>query len=171
MDVFEAITERQSIRSFRPEPVSDDAIGIILQAGRLAPSSLNKQRRCFIVVKDKLKKAKLVDACQGQKFVAEAPTVIVVCSDDDTETKIANGVNSWVVDTAISVSFMMLAAVEQGLGSCWVGNLREESVREVLGIPQNIKICCLLPVGVPASRSKRTSRKPLESLVSYERWV
>lgn len=171
MDVFEAITKRQSIRCFKPEPVSDDSMKVILEAGRLAPSSLNKQRRRFIVVNDELKKARLADASQDQRFVAKAPTIIVVCSDDNTEQKLANGVSSWVADTTLSVSFMMLAAVEKGLGSCWIGAFEEESVRQVLGIPQNIKICCLLPVGIPASRSKRTSKKPLESLVSYERWV
>lgn len=171
MTVWEAVQERQSVRHFRPDPVSEQSLRAILEAGRQAASSLNKQRRRFIVVMNEATRARLAEASDNQGFVARAPVVIVICSDEKVdETLSSNGVHKWVVDTTIAATQMMLAAVGEGLGSCWVGSFDEGVVREILGIPGNIRVCCLLPVGVPARRLKRKFKKPMESVVFREGW-
>jgi len=81
LTVSEAINQRRSIRSFRSDPVSDDAILAILEAARLAPSGSNRQPWRFIVVTDKDEKARLRKICFDQAFIEEAPVVFVCCVD------------------------------------------------------------------------------------------
>jgi len=81
LTVSEAITQRRSIRSFRSDPVPDDAIMAMLEAARLAPSGSNRQPWRFIVVTDKDEKARLRKICFDQAFIEEAPVVFVCCVD------------------------------------------------------------------------------------------
>ncbi|MEM2092225.1 MAG: nitroreductase family protein, partial [Candidatus Bathyarchaeia archaeon] len=81
MEVFKVICERRSIRKYRDEPIPEEILERILEAGRLAPSAANRQPWSFIVVKDKGVKSELVDACRGQRFIGEAGAVIAVLGD------------------------------------------------------------------------------------------
>ena len=171
MDVYDAINQRTSVRSYRPDPVDEDKLERILNAARLAPSGKNGQPWIFIVVKDKGTRKKLVPACKGQEFMAEAPVVIVACGREDLAYKKMGGYwNSLPVDIGISLEHLMLAAVVEGLGTCWIGAFIEEDVRGILEIPAEVKIVALTPVGYSAAERKVRPRKSLEEIVMYEKW-
>ncbi|MGZ7096057.1 MAG: nitroreductase family protein, partial [Methanobacterium sp.] len=119
MDVFEAISKRRSIRKYKNTSVEDEKIEMILEAARIAPSAANRQEWKFIVVKNKETREKLVEAANGQKFVEEAPVTIVACSTE-SERVMPCGQYAYTVDLSIAVSFMILEATEQGLGTCWL---------------------------------------------------
>lgn len=150
-DVSTAIEGRRSIRSYRSEAVSDEAMAKILHAGQMAPSAGNLQGREFIVIRDTNTKRMISDAALRQRFIEDAPVCIVVCTNlPRTKRKYGKRAELYVVqDTSASVMNMMLQACELGLGTCWVGAFDEHQVAEALGIPGDIRPVAILPVGVP----------------------
>ncbi|MCK4235847.1 MAG: nitroreductase family protein, partial [Candidatus Krumholzibacteria bacterium] len=148
MDVYEAIIERTSVRSYRSDQVDEAKLERILDAARLAPSGKNGQPWIFIVVKDDKTRKKLVPACNDQTFLAEAPVIIVACGREELAYKKMGGYwNSMPVDIGIALEHLMLAAITEGLGTCWIGAFLEEEVRKILEIPAEVKIVALTPVG------------------------
>jgi len=169
MDVSKAIRSRRSIREYDPREVEEDKLMRVLDAGRLSPSASNRQERRFIVVKDAGKRKQLSEAAKNQKFVAEAPVVIAICSVEQ-EYVMACGQPAYPIDTAIAVDHMTLQAVEEGLGTCWIGAFYEDKVKEILNIPANVRVVALLPLGYPSSIPHPTPRKSLEEIVMQEQW-
>ena len=157
MEVFNVISNRRSIRKYRKEPISDEVLERILEAGRLAPSAGNRQPWYFIVVKDEEVKSRLVEVCRGQKFVGEAGAVIAILGDP-------NASRWYKQDPFISASFMTLEAHEEGLGVCWIGAFEEEKVKQVLNVPENLSVIILLTIGYPDEKPAPKPRKPREQL-------
>lgn len=171
MDIYEAIGTRTSVRSYLPKPVGEETLVRILDAARLAPSGKNGQPWTFIVIKDAETRQELVNACKGQTFLAEAPVVIAACGREDLAYKKMGGYwNSLAVDIGISIEHLMLAAAAEGLGTCWIGAFIEEEVREILGVPPEVKIVALTPVGYPKGERVARPRKALDEIVMRERW-
>ena len=171
MDVYEAIRTRTSVRGYRSAPVEDEKLRRILEAARLAPSGKNGQPWTFIVIKEAAIRERLVDACKGQTFLAEAPVVIAACGKEELAYQKMGGYwNSLPVDIGISLEHLMLAAAAEGLGTCWIGAFIEEKVRAVLQVPEGVKIVALTPVGYPKEERVARPRKPLEEIIMHERW-
>ena len=85
------------------------------------------------------------------------------------------GQHTYPIDVAIAVDHMTLAAVEEGLGTCWIGAFYEDKVKEILGVPQTVRVVALLPLGYPAETANTAEgvpkpRKPLEEIVVYDGW-
>jgi len=170
MDVFEAIKKRYSVRSYRPDPVDEETIRFLLEAARLAPSASNRQEWRFVVVRDPSLRERLAEAANGQKFVAEAPVVFACCAETDGHV-MACGHQCFLIDVAIAIEHIALAAVERGLGSCWIGAFDQGKVKEILGIPPEIVVVELLTVGYPADTRREKKRLSLEEIVMYDRWA
>ena len=170
MDVFEAISKRRSIRKYKNDEVPDEKLQNILEVARIAPSASNRQEWKFIVVKDKETREKLVEAAHGQQFVVEAPVTIVACSTE-SERVMPCGQYAYTVDISIAVSFMILEAVEQGLGTCWLGAFDEEKVRNILEIPERIRVPAMFTLGYPDENPHARPRKHLDEIVSSEKYV
>ena len=169
MDVMTAIKTRRSIRAYKDKPIEDEKLEAVLEAGRLAPSASNRQEWKYVVVKDKALRDKLVDAANGQRFVGQASAVIVACSVQ-TNHIMPCGELSYPIDIAISIDHMTLAAVEQGLGTCWIGAFKQDEVKRLLGRPKEVKVVVLLPIGYPDTSPTPKSRKSLEEIVTYDKW-
>jgi len=171
MDIYQAIKERVSTRKYKKDQVPEESLQKILNAARLAPSGRNGQPWRFIIVRDKEAREKLMEACRGQKFVYEAPMVIVACGYEKYAYKKMGGYwNSLPVDIGIALEHLILAAEAEGLGTCWIGAFREEDVREILRVPGDVKIVALTPLGFPDAEKKHTGRKKLEEIVMYDKW-
>jgi nitroreductase len=169
MDVFEAIRSRRSIRAYGERAVEQDKLRQVLEAGRLAPSGNNRQDWTFVVVRDASRRRDLVRACRGQKFIAEAPVVIVVCAADGART-MSSGLNGAAVDSAIAVDHMTLAAAALGLGTCWIGAFDAPAVAEVIGAPAGVTVCHVLPLGYPTETPAPRPRKALDEIVRWDAW-
>lgn len=163
MDVMTAIKTRRSIRKFKPVPVPEAQLRQVLEAGRIAPSAGNRQPWKFIVVRDAATRKALVPACRNQAFVGEAGAIIVACAPDES-------LRWHMVDIGISVDHMTLAAHELGLGSCWIGAFDPDQVKAILGIPAEVKVVCVLPVGVPDMEGVPKPRKDFDEVFAMERW-
>jgi nitroreductase len=171
MDLMEAIRTRRSIRTYKPTPIPEDALKEVLNAARLAPSADNAQPWKMVVVRDEQTKRKLAAASNGQKFIAQAPVVIVACGlPGEAYPSVGGYMSSEIIDVSIALDHLTLAAHERGLGTCWIAAFKEEKVRTLLGIPEDVKVVALTPLGYPDENPERTPRKNLEELVSFDRY-
>ncbi len=170
MDVFEAIRMRRSIRKYKPRPVEKEKLERVLEAGRLAPSAVNRQPWHFIVVTDPSVREAL-RASYGQDWFVNAPVIIAACADTDSAWVRRDGEPYWKVDVAIAFQNMILCATEEGLGTCWIAAFNEDAARKALKIPEKVRIVALTPLGYPdETKGEVTDRKPLKEIVHYEHW-
>ena len=169
MGVQTAISLRRSIRSFRDTPVEGEKLSLVLEAARLAPSARNRQEWQFIVVRDGETRKKLADAANGKEFVGEAPVIIVACATE-AEYVMSCGQLAGTVDTSIALAFLILQAQELGLGTCWLGAYSESEVKALLGIPRQVRVIAMTPLGYPAQVPEARPRKNLDEIVSFERY-
>ncbi len=169
MEVMEAIRQRRSIRNYADRPVEEEKLNLILEAGRLAPSAANRQEWRYVVVKEKETRQKLMKAAKGQSFVGQAAAVIAACAETDNHV-MSCGQLSYPIDVAISVDHMTLKALEEGLGTCWVGAFDEDEVKKILGIPDDIRVVQLLTIGYPTDVPPPRPRLLISDIVRYEKW-
>ena len=141
---------RYSVRSFQNMPIKDEDMHLILEAGRVAPTACNNQPQKIFVAKSEEARQKLASVC---RCTFGAPVILVVCYDRnrDWKNKLQPGYESGETDAAIVCTHMMLQAFELGVGSCWVGYFNATEVAEALGLPENITVSALLPMGYPAA--------------------
>ncbi len=170
MDVFTAISQRYSVRAYKATDVEEDKLKKILGAARLSPSASNRQEWKFIVVKNKETKRELAKAAFGQSFIGEAPIVIVACG---TEPKAIMdcGQPAYTVDVSIAFAYMILQAYELGLGTCWIGAFKEDEAKEILSIPEHVRVVAMTPLGYPNQRPSLKSRKKLDQIICFEKYA
>ena len=166
MELKEIITKRRSVRAYENKLVPEESLKNILEAARLAPSAHNNQPWKFVVVKEGERRQELAQAAD-REFVAEAPVVIAALATDP-ERIMGCGVPSYAVDLSIAVTHMILAAVDEGLGTCWLGAFSQQRVKEILRIPDKYRVVALLSLGFPMGEMEVKARKSLEEIVSYE---
>ncbi len=169
MNVFQAIKSRKSIRSYQDRPIEEEKLLRVLEAGRLAPSAKNLQEWKFVIVKDKELRKKLVAAANNQRFIAEAPVVIAGCATL-VDYVMSCGQYAYPIDLAIAMDHMTLQAVEEGLGTCWIGSFKEDEVKKLLNIPPEVRIVELLTLGYPETIPPARARKKLEETICFDRW-
>ncbi|MFH1577850.1 MAG: nitroreductase family protein [Candidatus Omnitrophota bacterium] len=170
MDVMSAIKQRYSVRSYKPCDVEEEKLKGVLEAARLAPSASNRQEWRFIVVRDKVVRKRLAEAARNQAFVGQAPVVIVCLAVTDNHIMTC-GQLCYPIDVAIAIEHMALKATEEGMGTCWIGAFYEDRVKEILGIPQDIRVVELLTLGYPdKDDAPRRNRFALKEIVMYEKW-
>jgi nitroreductase len=173
MNTLEAIKTRCSERGYLDKDVPDDVIEGIMKAAVCAPSAGNTQDWHFVVVKNAKTRKELAEACIGQDFVAEAPVVICVCSDLEKIGRAygERGKSLYSVqDTSAAIMCLMLAAWENGLGTCWVGAFSEQGVKNVLVLPASTRPMAIVTLGYPKSPMKAPKSRNLKSVLHKEHW-
>jgi len=190
MELMEAIKGRRSIRKYRAEPVSEEALQTVLEAARWAPSWSNTQCWRLIVVRDNETKSKLADTLKGIKAgrtnpadeaVRTAPIVIAACAelgitgyyrDESGENKLATdkGEAWYMFDVALAVQNMSLAAHALGLGTVHTGLLDAVEAARILGVPENVVVVELLPLGWPDEEPAARPRKEISEFVFFEKY-
>jgi len=169
MDVMETIKTRRSIRAYQNKAVEEEKLQKVLEAGRLAPSANNRQDWKFVVVKDAALREQMVEACCNQKFVGQAPAVIVACTTD-AKRVMRSGFQCAAVDLSIAVDHMTLAATSLGLGTCWIGAFERDKVSKVLGLPPDVVPVHVMPLGYPAESPSPRPRKSAAEVLCMDRY-
>jgi nitroreductase len=171
MSVLEVIRERRSVRRYNGDPVPEEALARVLEAARMAPSAKNIQPWKFVVVRDRAIKIGLAKAAFDQTFISEAAIVVAACGFPDKAYKRQGRfMNSWPIDLAIAFEHLILQATEEGLGTCWIGAFDETAVKAVLGVPENVRVMAMTPLGWPAESPPPRGRKAMEEIISYDRY-
>ena len=180
MEFSDVINSRASKRTYSNKDVEDEKIKYILECARWAPSWGNRQCWQFIVIKNKEIIKSLIKASILNFWLKNVPVIIVACGNPKLSGN-RNNIQYYIVDVAIAMEHLILAATDVGLGSCWIGDFNEKKVKEVLGIPEKIKVVALSPLGYPAKKKSLTSiffrlfsgsskRKSLNEIVHNEKW-
>ena len=165
-EVLNTIKSRRTIRRFKPEPVEEETLRVILEAGRWAPSFSNLQPWRFIIVRDEKLKTALDKAAKESVLhlgIHEAPVVILVCVDRRIDPLHA------IEAGAAATQNMALAAHSLNLGTGWIGiwgTEAEAAAQRLLGLPETVRVVSLLPIGVPAE-TPESHREPLQSLIEF----
>ena len=169
MEFLEAIRERRSIRNFQKKDIPKETVDKLIDALIWAPSAGNLQARKFFFVKDAKLKEDIADAALGQSFIAEAPLVIVGCTDSRISSKYGErGEYLYTIqDVAVSIMGMMLVAHENGLGTVWVGAFREEEVFDILKLPKSLRPVAIVPIGYPVKIPSPPPRVSREDAVEF----
>jgi nitroreductase len=169
MEFSKLITERYSVRAYKPDPVEDDKLQQVLDAARLAPTAANRQPFQLIVIHTAGRKEEL-GRIYGQDWFVQPPLVIGICAVPGRAWARQDGKNYADVDATIVMDYLILAATDVGLGACWVGAFDPDAARQVLGLPDDAEPLAFTPLGYPADRPRPKKRRPLTELVRYERW-
>ena len=152
METITAIKTRRSVRAYSSRPIPADVMEKMRQALRFAPSACNLQPWHFIFVMEPELRRKLAEIAHGQSWMAEAPVTVVACGFLQEAFQAMGGRGSSAdVDVAIAVDHLTLAAVAEGLGTCWIGAFDEARVKRLLGVPRRAKVVAMTPLGYPAS--------------------
>lgn len=171
MTIFEVIKKRRSTRNFDPtKKITDAQVKTLIEAGHFAPSSGNLQDTYFIIIKDQKTKLKLLDkgACY-QKFILDAPIIIVVCGRPEIVTKKYGdrGLRYSIQNAAAATQNILLTAHSLGLSSCWIGSFNDQKVRQVLDLDDSFLPLSILPIGFSTKSPSPPERKPLHKISKF----
>lgn len=156
MTFLELAKSRYSVRSFTDQPIEEEKLNLILEAGRVAPTACNYQPQRIFVAKSEESRKKLASV---SRCTFDAPVILVVCYDRtrDCKSPLTPGYEFGEMDASIVCTHMMLQAAELHIGSCWVGYFNADQVAEALGLPENVTVSALLPLGYAAEDAKPTA--------------
>ena len=170
MEFLQVLAGRRSVRHFNTKrDVSDADVRALLEAAVIAPSAGNIQPWRFTVVRSAEARERLAGAMH-QRWAAAAPVIIVVSMDPrpcyarygDRGEQLYS-----IQDTAAATQNILLAAVDRGLASCWIGAFDETSVRDALDVKSPLRPIAVLPIGYSAESGTRPERRPLSEVVTW----
>lgn len=170
MEFERLISERYSVRSFRAEHLPQEVIDQILKAGHLAPTGCNYQPQRILVLNTD-------EAIEGLKNCTKchfnAPTAMLVCHNrEESWKRPCDGALSSSVDAIIVCTYLMLAAKNVGVGSCWVMHFDPAAMRKEFRIPEQVEPVALLVMGYPAEDAKplalHEQKRSMDEVVVYD---
>ncbi len=170
MEVSQAIKMKRAVREFTEEPIPDDQLEAVLNAGRRAQSSKNTQPWHFVVVRDREILAELSELGRYAKQLAQAAAAIVIVTPDPAERW------SIMFDAGQAAGYMQLAAWDLGIGSCPVTLYEPDKARDLLGFPEDLHARIILSLGYPKDPDDLIAsphaggRKELAEVTSYDHW-
>jgi len=166
LEFVEVLTKRRSVRSYKAQPVEEEKLRRIFEAANLAPSAGNLQAYQVRVVRDQAKRNALAHAANDQGFIAASPVSLVFCADPArSEQKYGKRGSELysVQDATIAATFAMLAAVDLGLATVWIGDFDEKKVQEVLEV-KLIRPVAIFSLGYAAEAPQPSPRRAIEEI-------
>jgi nitroreductase len=179
MDLMDAIKGRRSIRKYKPDPVPEEALRMVMEAVRWTPSWANTQCWEVIVVKDPKVKSELSTALPkgnpALSSMTEAPIVLVLCGKKGIsgyyKGQPTTEKGDWLMfDTGLAMQNLCSAAHALGLGTVIIGLFDHRKAVEILGVPQNVDVVAMTPLGYPSIGGGSPKRKEISEFVFYERY-
>ena len=173
MDFETVVRRRRMCREYLDRDVPQEKVDRILDLASRYPSAGHTEPQEFVVVRDREVKKALAQAALGQMFVAQAPLVIVVVSDSRRSARRygERGVHFFsIIDGAFAAMLVLLAAVDEGLGACFVGSFHDREVQRVLGLPPDVRPIGIIPVGYCTEGPEKFPRRPAAQIVHRDRY-
>lgn len=168
MDFFKIVEDRRSMRKYAETPVEDEKLQKILETANKAPSAGNLQGYEIYIIRNLEQRQALVKAAWDQEFLAEAPVVLIFCSNP-ARSAVKYGERGTTLysiqDATIACSYSQLAAKAQGLDSVWVGAFDEKAVSEILQLPPELRPIILLPIGYAGKEPHPRPRRELRDII------
>ncbi|MHB0858080.1 MAG: nitroreductase family protein [Anaerolineae bacterium] len=170
MEFAELINTRYSVRAYQSREIDEQILGRILEAFVLAPTAANRQAIGAVVIRTPGREQELRAVYNADWFASQPPIVICVCTIPGSSWVRRDGKNYADVDASIAMDHLVLAATNEGLGTCWVGAFEVEAARRLLALPEGVEPLAFTPLGYADDSPKRKLRKNLDSLVHWDRW-
>ncbi len=167
VDIIEIIKNRRSVRKFTAEPVSEELIANILEAGRWAPSGLNNQPWRFAVITDSGLRKEISTLTHYSKIVLSAKVLIAVFLDTEKSYHREKDIQA----TGACLQNMLLEINSLGLGAVWLGEIikSSEQIRSLLGLGKGLDLMAVVALGYPDEKPKSVKRKALDELVVFRK--
>jgi nitroreductase len=170
MNFQELIRKRYSVRAYKSDPVEEDKLTRVLEASRLAPTAANRQAFRVVVLPTKGREAEL-RRVYGRDWFTQAPLILAVCAlPAEGWVRKADGWNAAEVDATIAMTHIVMAAAEEGLGTCWIAAFDPAAARDVLGLPVGVVPAAFTPLGYAADSPSQKKRRSLAELVRRNHW-
>jgi nitroreductase len=170
MEFQELIKKRYSVRAYKPDAVEEEKLARVLESARWAPTACNLQPFRVIVIRTGGREEELGRVYKREWFT-QAPLVLAVCAlPKEGWVRKYDGWNAAEVDATIAMTHIVLAAANEGLGTCWIAAFDPKAAREVLGLPAGVVPSAFTPLGYPADSIPPKKRKPVDEIVRRERW-
>jgi nitroreductase len=171
MEFYEVIRSRESIRNYDPgRPIEKSTLVRILEAGRIAPSAANRQPWEFWLISSP-EMLSAIRKCYHRDWYKDAPHVLAVVGNiKEAWVRSSDGYNSLETDTAIAMTHLMLAAEDEGVGTCWIANFDPAELKKALDLKEHQIVFGITPLGYPRSgfvKKGEKSRKSIEEVVKY----
>ena len=170
MEFTRLIRERYSVRAYTKREIPPDVLERVLDAFILAPTAANRQPFGLVVIETEGREEELRRVYRNDWFAQQPPLVVCVCTTPDTAWTRRDGKNYSDVDAAIAMDHLILAAANEGLGTCWIGAFDPVAAKSVLDLPEGVEPIAFTPLGYPADTAGPKRRRALEKLVHYDRW-
>ncbi len=180
MDIMQAIKGRRSVRRYKPDPVSDEAVEAVLEAARWAPSWANTQCWRFVVVQDPQMRDKLAatvkpETNRAAAAIREAPVTIVACAEKARagyyKGEVCTDKGDWFMfDVALAMQNLVLAAYAAGLGTVHIGRFDAEEAARIMEVPEGFVVVEMTPLGYPSEEPVAPRRKELADIVFQEKY-
>lgn len=169
MELNDIVRTRRAVRAYLPDLVPESALKRIFENTHLAPSANNAQPWHFCVVGNQALKLQIVKLTFGHAFLGKAPLVIICCGKSYPSPYSWLGDKMYLVDCAIAMDHFALAARNEGLGTCWIGDFDQEALKKLIKIPRGYDVIMLTPLGRPANPNafrETRARRSLEGMVT-----
>jgi len=169
------IKRRKMVRQYiQDKPIPQQIVDKLITNAHRAPSAGHTQVQEFIIVQDPLIKKKLGDAALNQEQVYDAPLLIVVCAN--TSRSVGRygkrGIEFYsIIDGAFASMLILLTAVNEGIGACFVGAFLDDNVSDILELPEYVKPIGIIALGFPAEDTGKFNRIDISKLVHYEKYT
>lgn len=191
--ILELLEKRVSVRRYQDKLIPEDVLRTILEAGRLSPSGGNEQPWVFGVITDEILIAEIAELAYKQKWITQAPLLVILCTigvDDDLggrdiqrmrypehvtainemDRDLYLALNQEEHQTKIAGTHMVLAALEHGIGSCWVSRFEVKRLADLLNLPEDYLPSEILVFGYPETKGQATTKKSLDKVLFYNRY-
>ena len=179
MELMEAIKKRRSIRKYKSDPIPDEALQILMEALRWAPSWANPQCWEVIVVRDPKVKSEILrtvpETNRAHSAMVKAPVILILCGKKGVsgfyKGQASTVKGDWLMfDTGLAMQNLCLTAHTLGLGTVIVGFFDHKKAEEILGVPENVEVVAMTPLGYRAAEGSVSKRKEISEFVFYDKY-
>lgn len=173
MHTVDVILKRRSIRKFKDTLVPWDNIVNLINCALNSPVAGNIFNVKFIVIREPTNRKAVAEACYNQHWIAKAPVIIAIVAEPEQQKRYygSRGEKLYTIQNAAACAMNMIIGAESlGLGTCWIGSFNEDKLRNALGMPEQVNVHVILPIGFPDEEPKKPTKSWIKTVTYLEKW-
>ncbi|MGV8980346.1 nitroreductase family protein [Clostridium sp.] len=174
MEFYDVVKTRKSIKKFKNTPINNEKLARMINAAMMSPSWKNNSSYKFILVDEKEKLEQISKSIinkdnSAAQSILDAPMTAVIVSNPEDSGEVENK-EYYLVDCAIALEHFVLAATNEGYGTCWIAAMDEDIIKSTLSIPQKYKVVAMTPIGEIAESKEHNDKKVVSDYVFLNTW-
>jgi len=174
MEFYDVVETRKSIKKFKNVPINPEKLARMINAAMMSPSWKNNTSYKFILIDEKSELEQISKSIMNKdnaaaQSIIDAPMTVVIVADPNASGEVENK-EYYLVDSAIAMEHFVLAATNEGYGTCWIAAIDENIIKKALSIPQNYKVVAITPIGEIAQSKDHYDKKDVKEFVFSNTW-